>query len=361
MILIDGNNVTRRYLHVAVAETLKDFFTKDYDGTPPSVEKLTELKTTFLHFVLWEILEMKSRYKLYGDVIIAFDSKHSWRRRVYDDYKANRRKPKSKAEAMQDNLFYWMMPYLYEILDATPYTILKDLTTPDGFGIEADDIIGILAPTEKSVICSTDEDFTQLLSDHVKQYHSYRKVLLGTPSKKDVEFWKQYNIISGQSKDGIPGIMQHCKLSEDFIKWCKDTKDLEITGEMIEKIEKDHQNLMTEYEEAKAVEDDKLLLEGKRKIRRYLTAYEKPKGGEKMVIEFMNNFDVNLKANPRWKTHYERNADLLLFDRIPQDVKDVILQSYHSQELMVFFDTVKFQSILMEQQLYKMVDRIHDF
>jgi len=363
MILIDGNNLTRRILHVAVVESMKDFFKKDYNGELPSEAQMWDFKVTFLHLVLHEILEMKAKYgRTYGKVLIAFDSRNPWRKRVYSGYKAKRhdQSKRTPSEKMQDNIFYWVMPSLIEILKATDFKVLENLQTPDEYGIEADDIIGILAGISKSVIGSNDEDYTQLLSENVRQYHSTRRTLLETPPKKDIEMWKQYNLISGQSKDGIPGIMQHCKLSPEFMTWCKKVHDLEITGDMIEKIEKDHQALMTGYELAMKLEDDQLLLEGKRKIRRYLTAYEKPRGGEKMVLDFLNNFEANLKANPRWKAHYERNEQLLLFSKIPDDVKQVIIEEFKKEDKL-FFDTITLQNLLLKNRLYNIEKRISEF
>lgn len=363
MILIDGNNLTRRYLHVAIGETMKDLFTKDYDGRSPDVAQLQEFKALFMHFVLNEILEMKSKYgRNYGKVVIAFDSNNPWRRRVYAGYKSNRSsETKSKADMMQDQIFYWALPALVQILKATDFTIIDDLRLPDGYGIEADDVIGILAVIEKSVVCSCDVDFTQLLNDNVKQYHPFRRALLETPSKKDVEMWKQFNIISGQAKDGIPGIMQHCKLSPEFISWVNSKFGLEIDGTMIEKIESDHKELMKQYEVEMALEDEALIKNGTRKKRKNLSAYEKPRGGETMVLKFLADFDTNMKTNPRWKAHYERNADLLLFERIPQDVRDVIIAEAKKEPAMMFFNTLGLQSLLLENRLYKIADRISEF
>lgn len=364
MILIDGNNLTRRMLHVAVAETLKDVM-KDFDGsTPPTTLQIQEFRRVFLHMVLWEILEMKAKYQRnYGNVLIAFDSKNPWRKRVFAGYKAKRhdKSNATPAEKLEDKLFYWAMEALDQILEATNFKVINHLITPDEYGIEADDIIGVLAPLEKSVICSNDEDFTQLLNDNVRQYHPQRKALLENPTKKDVEMWKQFNIISGQAKDGIPGIMQHCKLSPEFIEWVNKTHNLEINGEMIEKIETDHRALMDEYEALMFVEDSKSLLEGTRKKRRYLTAYEKPRGGEKMVLEFLKNFDINMKINARWKEHYERNSVLLLFDRIPQDVRDVIVGEMKKPDERLFFDTIPLQNLLLQFSLYNIEKRMSDF
>jgi len=363
MILIDGNNLVRRYLHVAITETMKDLFTKDYSGEAPNVAQLQEFKILFMHFVLNEILEMKAKYgRNYGKVVIAFDSRNPWRKRVYAGYKANRHNAeKSAKDIMQDQIFWWAMPALMQILHMTDFTIIDDLKLPDGHGIEADDVIGILAVIEKSVVCSCDEDFTQLLNENVKQYHPFRRALLETPSKKDVEMWKQFNIISGQAKDGIPGIMQHCKLSPEFITWVNSKFGLEIDGTMIEKIEADHRDLMEQYEAEMAIEDEELIKNGTRKKRRKLTAYEKPRGGEKMVLDFLNNFDVNMQTNPRWKANYERNADLLLFERIPRDVRDVIIAKIKEEPKQLFFNTMGLQSLLLENRLYKIESRIGEF
>ena len=362
MILIDGNNVTRRLLHTASAETIPNHMKKFDPSNPPTQTEMMEFRNVFIHFVVSEILDMKLQFqKKYGDVVIAFDSRDPWRKRIFPEYKFKRHnKEKSPEQKLEDGLFYWVMPILDSVLDLTNFTILKDLKVGD-HGIEADDIIGVLAPMTPSVICSNDEDFTQLLSDTCRQYHSTRRKLLETPSKKDVYYWKMFNIISGQGKDEIPNILQKCKLSDEFIKWCKETKGLDITGDMIDLIEKDHRPLMKEYEDAMELEDDKLLEEGTRKRRRYLTAYEKPRGGDTLVKKMLEDLEGQLKINPRWKANYERNADLLLFERIPQDVREVILNAYHGYQKPPFFNTIALQSKLSELRLYNLEKRIGDF
>lgn len=349
-------------LHVASGETLARHM-KDYNpSTPPTSTEVIEFRNIFIHFVVSEILNLKLSYqKKYGDVVIAFDTRNPWRKRIFPEYKFKRHnKEKSPSQQLEDQLFYWVMPILYDVLSTTNFMVLKDLMVGE-YGIEADDIIGVLAPMEPSVIASNDEDFTQLLSDSVRQYHSTQKKLIETPTKKDIEYWKMFSIISGQGKDEIPNILQKVKLSDEFLKWCKDVKDLTVTHDMIELIETKHQSLMEEYEKAMELEDDLLLESGARKRRRYLTAYEKPRGGDTMVKKMLVDLEGQLKINPRWKANFERNADLLLFERIPEDVRDVILGAYHDYVKPPFFNTIELQSKLNELRLYGLEKRLGDF
>lgn len=365
-ILIDANNLINRTFHVAKAESFKEFekrITED-PNAKPTHDELFEIQGIFLHLSLTELLMYKQKYgQQYGDLILCYDSPNAWRRRVYKDYKVNRRKSRDKHTPYEKFCFE-LIPKLdaslKKIIELSQWNYVADLKI-DEYGIEADDIIAIACKTlpGKHLICSTDQDYIQLHSEWVRQYNPYHKKLLDVASKRAIQLWKDINLISGQGKDSIPGIIEHCHLDDGFIKWMKDTHDLDIDHSMLEKIETEHRDLMEQYEYEMSLEDEQLILEGKRKIKRNLIAYKKPRMGESGALKFLADFEKNIKTNPRYEKHYERNRQLLLFECIPEDVENLIKENLYFEPK--FFNTIALQDKLLQFRLYQLYDQIGNF
>jgi predicted nuclease of predicted toxin-antitoxin system len=133
--------------------------------------------------------------KEYGELVIANDSKDYWRKDIFPQYKANRKKDQKKSK------FDW--PVIYEVRDVFPF---RNLTVEHA---EADDIIAVLVKkfhaTEKIMIVSNDKDFQQLQRfENVAQYSPMKKKLLVC---EDPEKFLLDHIIKGDVSDGIPNIL----------------------------------------------------------------------------------------------------------------------------------------------------------
>ncbi len=366
MILIDANNLINRTFHVAKGQTLGDF-EKRMKADPtstPTHDELFELQGIFLHLSLNELLTMKQKYGAqYGDILMCYDSPNAWRRRVYSGYKSGRRKSVAQKTPFE-SFCYKLLPNLNNslkmILDLTPWNYVADLKVGE-YGVEADDIIAVACKhlPGRHLICSTDQDYIQLHSEYVRQYNPFHKKLLDQASKRAIQLWKDINLISGQGKDSVPGITEHCQLDERFIKWCKDKHDLDVDHSMLEKIENEHSDLMDQYEDEMFDEDTMLLESGKRKQRRNLIAYKKPRMGDSGALKFLADFDKNMKINPRYQKHYERNQVLLLFDFIPEDVENAIKDSFVFEKK--FFNVIALQDQLLKFRLYTLYDQVGQF
>jgi DNA polymerase-1 len=139
---------------------------------------------------------------------VVFDEgeEDTFRKEMYDDYKANRDPP---PEELLENI-----PYIKEIVEGLDIPVLE---VP---GVEADDVIGALAKQAEAddadvVIVSPDKDFKQLLSDKVSIYK---------PAKGDQDFEiktgdtfrDEYGLdpaqfvdmlaLMGDSSDNVPGV-----------------------------------------------------------------------------------------------------------------------------------------------------------
>ncbi|MFW6352168.1 MAG: 5'-3' exonuclease [Bacteroidota bacterium] len=146
-------------------------------------------------------------------VVFAWDSKHSHRKRRLSCYKEKVDRGKSKQEEITDRICF---PQFHEIRDK----ILPRLGFQNSFrftGFEADDIIATIttkngyALKPVSYIVSADQDLYQLIREGILMYHPSKKELMGLD-----DFCKKYNLIpeewtsvkalAGCSSDNVPGI-----------------------------------------------------------------------------------------------------------------------------------------------------------
>jgi 5'-3' exonuclease len=103
----------------------------------------------------------------------------SWRKDVYEPYKANRKVARAKltdAEIEEDTLFWEIFDDLNKYLQQqTNCTVLRHPKA------EADDMIArwiALHPTDEHIILSSDTDYVQLLTPQVMQYNGITEELI---------------------------------------------------------------------------------------------------------------------------------------------------------------------------------------
>ena len=142
-------------------------------------------------------------YDKYGEIVIATDNKHYWRRDVFPYYKANRKKDREKSSLNWPLIFECMSKIKTEIKETFPYKFI------DVYGAEADDVISVLIEampyTENALIISGDKDFIQLqtVKPYVDQYDPARKRWL--THNNPAEYLEEH-IIKGDRGDGVPNI-----------------------------------------------------------------------------------------------------------------------------------------------------------
>ena len=169
--------------------------------------KMNNNKTVDESMVRHMILNSIRMYRMehhneYGEVVLTWDSKHSWRRDYYPEYKAGRRKGREESDLNWDDIFETLNKIRNEIKENFPYKYLEV------FGAEADDIIGFLCEEnrdEKIMIISGDKDFIQLQKyPNVKQWSPI--------TKKDVNgfdptIYLKEHILKGDTSDGVPNVL----------------------------------------------------------------------------------------------------------------------------------------------------------
>jgi len=145
----------------------------------------------------------------FGQMVIACDSS-SWRKEIFPEYKAARKKSREKSKLDWNNFFTMVNTVRDEIKENFPYPVV----TVDR--AEADDIIGILVSElqefgrhEEILIVSGDKDFLQLQQfSNVKQYSPVQRKFLEC---EDPHRYLFEHICKGDSSDGVPNVLSSDK------------------------------------------------------------------------------------------------------------------------------------------------------
>tara|TARA_B100000902_G_C27265429_1_gene893255 strand:+ start:561 stop:1424 length:864 start_codon:yes stop_codon:yes gene_type:complete len=145
----------------------------------------------------------------FGQMVIACDSS-SWRKEIFPEYKAARKKSRDKSKLDWNNFFTMVNTVRDEIKENFPYPVV----TVDR--AEADDIIGILVSElqefgrhEEILIVSGDKDFLQLQQfSNVKQYSPVQRKFLECDDPHRYLF---EHICKGDASDGVPNVLSSDK------------------------------------------------------------------------------------------------------------------------------------------------------
>ena len=155
------------------------------------------------HMVLSSLFSYEKQYgEEYGEVVLAYDSKHYWRKEVFPYYKQNRKKDREKSSHNWSSIFEVLNQIRDEIRDHFHFKVLEV------HGAEADDVISTLYKnkgTQKVLILSGDKDFIQLQKyPGVKQFNPIMKKEV---THDDPYTYVKEHIIKGDKSDGIPNYL----------------------------------------------------------------------------------------------------------------------------------------------------------
>ena len=157
------------------------------------------------HMILNSIRAYNVKFKAqFGEMIIAADAGHNWRRQVFPYYKANRRKNREKSEINWTVVFETLNKVREELKEHFPYRVIHV------DGAEADDIIGTIVQTfgdtnEQILILSGDKDFVQLQRYmNVQQFDPVQKKWRKT---NDPDRFIKEHIMRGDTGDGVPNFL----------------------------------------------------------------------------------------------------------------------------------------------------------
>jgi hypothetical protein len=171
------------------------------------------------HVILNNIRIYRNKFpkEEYGRLVICCDSYNNWRKEVYPEYKARRKKTRDTDK------FDWTE--IFRLIDITKEDIRNNFPYPviEVNRAEADDIIGALTVFgtrpllgEKVAIVSADKDFIQL--------HRHGDVIQWSPlfnkwvKEDDPTQYIFEHILKGDSGDGVPNILSPDNSFTDSIR-----------------------------------------------------------------------------------------------------------------------------------------------
>ena len=190
ILLIDGHNIAYITVYATIAQDYSD--NKEF--------KLW--RNTFLSRFFDIVTTLKPT-----KIVMAFDTKGSWRYDIYDDYKGHRKKPSTSKKPLNKKAFNEALQSMIEYFEE----LFPNIYTIHEKECEGDDIIAILSKyvftndNEQVIIVSGDGDLNQLTEQsNVRQYD---------PKWKG-EFFNIINpkqelavkILTGDKSDNIPPI-----------------------------------------------------------------------------------------------------------------------------------------------------------
>lgn len=297
MILID-------YSQVALAAILT--FQRELKGSE------SEIKNLIRHVTLSTIKSYKKKYgKEYGDVVICCDGRKYWRKDFFEFYKGMRKANRDKSDLDWGLIFDTLSEMRTDLATHFPYKVMHLERA------EADDIIavltkyaqenelvreGLVEEPQKILILSSDKDFKQLqLYPTVKQWSPMQKKYI-TATKKEIIEHKIEHIVKGDAGDGVPNI-----LSKD---------DVFMVGDR-----------------------------------------QKPVSAKRLQ-EFFDNGFIACK-NDEERRNWQRNATLVDFDFIPEDVSKEIISTYINSKPTG--DKMAIMNYLIEHKCRLLLDELEDF
>ena len=186
----------------------------DYNGIAIGnivVQKIQVEENMIRHMILNSIRMYRQKFKEYGDVVIVADAGGNWRKDVYPEYKASRKKNRDASTLDWEEVFRITNMVRDEIEEHLPYRVLHV------WGCEADDAIAQIAietqefgKYEEVMIVSADKDFAQLqMYPNIKQYSPMTKKFL---KEEDPRLFLQSHILSGDAGDGVPNVLSDDKV-----------------------------------------------------------------------------------------------------------------------------------------------------
>ncbi len=135
----------------------------------------------------------------YGELILCCDDRKTWRKDIFPNYKASRKKSRAATSIDWENLYVCLNQLKEELTEWFPYKLIQVENA------EADDIIAVLVrlANERTLILSSDKDFVQLHAFNVRQYSPMQKKFV----EGDAKWSLHEKIIKGDVGDGVPNIM----------------------------------------------------------------------------------------------------------------------------------------------------------
>lgn len=255
------------------------------------------------HFILNSLRMHNAKFRdEYGKMVLCCDG-GSWRKDVFPEYKANRKKGREESSHDWPDIFEKFTKIRNEIEEHLPFDVIHE------YGVEADDIIAALTQEtqefgkhEPIMIISADKDFIQLQKfGNVKQYSPLTKKFIvdNDPIRYAFE-----HTLKGDSGDGVPNVLS---------------------------------------------DDDALCTEGKR---------QSPLSKKKIENWWENRDNLENIMPVQVYRNFQRNDHVINLDRIPTEIKTRILTKYESVKQT---PNMKALNYLVVNRLNNLIESVGDF
>ena len=263
-----------------------------------------EKKDLIRHVALNSIKSYKKKYgKQFGEMVIACDGRNYWRKEYFQPYKGLRKKSRDESDLNWTFIFDTLNEIREDLKQHFKYKVIHVDRC------EADDVIAVLAEStqefgkhEPVMIVSSDKDFKQLhVYENVKQFSPMLKKLI-VVNKKELHAWMMEHIVKGDAGDGIPNILSN----------------------------------------------DDVFMKGER---------QKPVSSKRLQ-EFIENGFIACKTDEE-RRNWQRNATLVDFDFIPEDVRQTIIDTYINNKPKG--DKMSVMNYLIQHRCRLLLDEIEDF
>jgi len=176
-------------------------FSQIFIGSYMTASKFTSVDMDVIRPAVLNVLRLyRTKFvSEFGELILCCDSRKSWRKDLFPNYKASRKKTRSAAPVDWENLYECLNQLKEELMEWFPYQVLEVEKA------EADDIIAVLVglANERTLILSSDKDFVQLHAFNVRQYSPMQKKFV----EGDAKWSLHEKLIKGDVGDGVPNIM----------------------------------------------------------------------------------------------------------------------------------------------------------
>lgn len=260
--------------------------------------KDVEIEVNLLrHMVINTIRSHHVKFKdEYGELVIACDHKHYWRKDVFPYYKANRKKVREESGYDWNTIFDTINLIKAELKEHFPYRVIEVR------GAEADDIIATLCKhiTEPVMIISGDHDFVQLQKyPNVKQWSPIHKKFI--KADKPIKEVVLEHIFKGDKGDGVPNVLT----ADDAI----------VNGER-----------------------------------------QRPVQAKKMAQWMLD--PSSMPTDSAFINNYERNQTLVDLSRIPEEIEQAILNTFHLHKIK---DRSKILDYFVKHKMKNLIELIEEF
>ena len=276
------------------------------------------------YYYINDIFKYIKQFEDITEVVVARDSKGNWRRNIFPWYKKHRKVTRTADQVKSDaegHWFTWDDFYQYQedfINSMKKYVPVKVIEINHA---EADDIVAVLCQNikGKKYVITTDHDYIQLTQDEdVQIYSPMKKAFLHADDPKEHMLIK---VMTGDKSDFIPSIGVKYTYKPEFLRYCVLQKKAENEKFAQIKLDNDEEllyNMYFKYLSEYGVSPVRASNFTEKKAKHYLA--------EQSVKELLN-------GDPKLKKDFKRNNKLVNLTMQPKEIKEKILDAYHSYEL----------------------------